>query len=59
MRRPKKVFGVGMRDAKGELVAAAPCYLKLNSYGKFVFDWSCARRSAISWNASAMVCETI
>ena len=24
------------------LVAAAPCYLKLNSYGEFVFDWAWA-----------------
>ena len=31
-----------LRDGRGELVAAAPCYLKLNSYGEFVFDWSWA-----------------
>ena len=26
----------------GELVAAAPCYLKTNSEGEFIFDWSWA-----------------
>ncbi len=31
-----------LRDAAGTLVAAAPCYLKFNSYGEFVFDWSWA-----------------
>lgn len=29
-------------SAEEELVAAAPCYLKFNSYGEFVFDWSWA-----------------
>jgi predicted N-acyltransferase len=29
-------------DADGRLVGAAPCYLKDNSYGEFVFDWSWA-----------------
>jgi len=33
---------LALRDTKGELVAAAPCYLKFNSYGEFVFDWSWA-----------------
>ena len=33
---------LALRDTKGELVAAAPCYLKLNSYGELVFDWSWA-----------------
>ena len=33
---------MALRDAEGELVAAAPCYLKSNSYGEFVFDWSWA-----------------
>ena len=31
-----------LRDETGSLVAAAPCYLKFNSYGEFVFDWSWA-----------------
>jgi len=29
-------------DASDRLVAAAPMYLKFNSYGEFVFDWSWA-----------------
>jgi uncharacterized protein len=33
---------LALRDARGDLVAAAPCYLKFNSYGEFVFDWSWA-----------------
>ncbi len=33
---------LALRDADGTLVAAAPCYVKLNSYGEFVFDWSWA-----------------
>jgi len=33
---------LALRDAQGRLVAAAPCYIKLNSYGEFVFDWSWA-----------------
>ena len=34
---------LALRDAHGRLLAAAPCYLKFNSYGEFVFDWSWAR----------------
>jgi len=30
------------RDQDGQLVGAAPMYLKTNSYGEFVFDWSWA-----------------
>ncbi len=33
---------LALHDAAGTLVAAAPCYLKFNSYGEFVFDWSWA-----------------
>ncbi len=33
---------LALHDAEGHLVAAAPCYLKFNSYGEFVFDWSWA-----------------
>lgn len=29
-------------DDRHRLVAAAPCYLKYNSYGEFVFDWAWA-----------------
>jgi len=31
-----------LRDGRGEMLAAAPCYLKFNSYGELVFDWSWA-----------------
>jgi predicted N-acyltransferase len=31
-----------LRDEAGSAVAAAPCYLKFNSYGEFVFDWAWA-----------------
>jgi predicted N-acyltransferase len=31
-----------LQDEAGEAVAAAPCYLKFNSYGEFVFDWAWA-----------------
>jgi len=33
---------LALRDETGTLVAAAPCYLKFNSYGEFVFDWAWA-----------------
>ena len=33
---------LALRDPAGRLVAAAPCYLKFNSYGEFVFDWTWA-----------------
>jgi predicted N-acyltransferase len=33
---------LALRDDHGTLVAAAPCYLKFNSYGEFVFDWAWA-----------------
>lgn len=33
---------LALRDGDGQLVAAAPCYLKFNSYGEFVFDWAWA-----------------
>jgi predicted N-acyltransferase len=29
-----------LRDLQGRLLAAAPCYLKFNSYGELVFDWA-------------------
>ncbi|WP_295882126.1 GNAT family N-acetyltransferase [uncultured Thiohalocapsa sp.] len=31
-----------LRDGHDRPVAAAPCYLKFNSYGEFVFDWAWA-----------------
>jgi predicted N-acyltransferase len=31
-----------LQDDDGHLLAAAPCYLKFNSYGEFVFDWAWA-----------------
>jgi hypothetical protein len=31
-----------LRDARDRAVAVAPCYLKFNSYGEFVFDWAWA-----------------
>lgn len=30
------------RDGQGQLLGAAPLYLKFNSYGEFVFDWGWA-----------------
>ena len=33
---------LGLYDDTDRLVAAAPCYLKFNSYGEFVFDWAWA-----------------
>ncbi|EIC21763.1 GNAT family N-acetyltransferase [Thiorhodovibrio frisius] len=33
---------LALYDNQGELIAAAPCYLKFNSYGEFVFDWAWA-----------------
>lgn len=31
-----------IKDEQGELLAAAPCYIKHNSHGEFVFDWAWA-----------------
>ena len=31
-----------LRDSAGKLVAASPAYIKTNSFGEFVFDWSWA-----------------
>jgi predicted N-acyltransferase len=33
---------LALRAKGGALVAAAPCYIKSNSYGEFVFDWAWA-----------------
>lgn len=29
-----------LRNDEGQLLAAAPCYVKTNNYGEFVFDWA-------------------
>jgi len=49
---------LALRDEGGTLVAAAPCYLKLNSYGEFVFDWSWAdayRRAGLAYYPKLVV----
>jgi uncharacterized protein len=49
---------LALRDAAGALVAAAPCYLKLNSYGEFVFDWAWAdayQRSGLAYYPKLVV----
>lgn len=33
---------LALTDEQDRLLAAAPCYLKYNSYGEFVFDWAWA-----------------
>jgi len=33
---------LALRDEQDRLLAVAPCYLKFNSYGEFVFDWAWA-----------------
>ncbi|WP_052347873.1 GNAT family N-acetyltransferase [Imhoffiella purpurea] len=33
---------LALRDEAQHLLAVAPCYIKTNSYGEFVFDWSWA-----------------
>jgi uncharacterized protein len=35
-----------VRDEAGVLVGAAPCYLRTDSYGEFIFDWSWAQAAA-------------
>lgn len=35
-------YHLALRDEENRLLAVAPCYLKSNSYGEFVFDWSWA-----------------
>lgn len=49
---------LALRDAQEHLVAAAPCYLKFNSYGEFVFDWSWAdayRRKGLAYYPKLVV----
>jgi predicted N-acyltransferase len=47
-----------LEDAGGGLLAAAPCYLKLNSYGELVFDWAWAdayRRNGLPYYPKLVV----
>jgi predicted N-acyltransferase len=49
---------LAVRDEGGALVAAASCYLKLNSYGELVFDWAWAdayRRSGLRYYPKLVV----
>jgi predicted N-acyltransferase len=49
---------MALRDGQGRLLAAAPCYLKLNSYGELVFDWAWAdayRRSGLLYYPKLVV----
>jgi predicted N-acyltransferase len=49
---------LALYDAGGRLVAAAPCYLKFNSYGEFVFDWAWAdayRRAGLGYYPKLVV----
>jgi len=49
---------LALRDESGSLVAAAPCYLKFNSYGEFVFDWAWAdayRRAGVAYYPKLLV----
>jgi len=49
---------LALRDPGGRLLAAAPCYLKLNSYGEFVFDWAWAdayRRNGLAYYPKLVV----
>ncbi len=49
---------LALHDSSGALVAAAPCYLKLNSYGELVFDWAWAdayRRAGLAYYPKLVV----
>jgi len=49
---------LGLYDEQDRLSAAAPCYLKFNSYGEFVFDWAWAdayRRAGLSYYPKLVV----
>ena len=35
-------YHLSVRDSKNSLIGACPLYIKTNSYGEFVFDWSWA-----------------
>ncbi len=47
-----------VEDPRGDLIAASPMYLKSNSFGEFVFDWSWAdahQRSGLPYYPKAVV----
>jgi uncharacterized protein len=49
---------LALRDPQGRLEAAAPCYVKLNSYGELVFDWAWAdayRRHGLAYYPKLVV----
>jgi predicted N-acyltransferase len=49
---------LAIRDANGKLSGAIPLYLKTNSYGEFVFDWSWAdayQRQGLKYYPKAVV----
>ncbi len=49
---------LALRDRDDRLLAVAPCYLKFNSYGEFVFDWAWAdayRRHGLSYYPKLVV----
>ena len=49
---------LALRAPDGRLLAAAPCYLKFNSYGELVFDWAWAdayRRSGLAYYPKLVV----
>jgi hypothetical protein len=49
---------LGLYDEQERLLAAAPCYLKFNSYGEFVFDWAWAdayRRAGLAYYPKLVV----
>jgi hypothetical protein len=49
---------LALRDSEGDLLAVAPCYIKLNSYGELVFDWAWAdayRRNGLPYYPKLVV----
>jgi predicted N-acyltransferase len=49
---------LALRDDEGRVLAAAPCYLKFNSYGELVFDWAWAdayRRHGLAYYPKLVV----
>jgi hypothetical protein len=49
---------LALRDRDDQLLAVAPCYLKFNSYGEFVFDWAWAdayRRHGLNYYPKLVV----
>ena len=53
-------YHLSVRDSKKSLVGACPLYIKTNSYGEFVFDWSWAsayERAGLNYYPK-MICAT-